>query len=220
MPAPEIEPEPEIDVEPLQDLAAPERERVRAIYEEAFPARQRVAFDEILDGARSGEEIALVGMKRGSPVGLAFLSRLDSAAHVFLEYFAIDGELRGAGHGGRLWLAVRDELAEREDGRPIVLEVEDPAEAGIAPDEAGQRVRRVRFWQRAGAVALPVDGYVIPDVDGDGSEPMLLMWVAPRPAGEPPSGARLLELVLALYESGYGLSADDLLVRRARQVLG
>src|SRR4051794_6494343 len=97
-PAPEIEPAPEIDVEPLQGLAAPERERVRAIYEEAFPARQRVAFDEILDGARSGEEIALVGLKRGRAVGLAFLSRLESAGHVFLEYFAIDGELRGAGH--------------------------------------------------------------------------------------------------------------------------
>lgn len=204
----------------LEDLPPDAQERVRAIYEEAFPARQRVAFVEILDAARSGVEIALVGLEDGRPIGHAFLSRLEPAGHLFVEYFAISSALRGGGRGGALWTALRDELARCEPGLPIVLEVEDPGEPGIDAAEAEQRTRRVRFWEKAGARLLAVEDYVIPDVGGDGSEPMRLMWVAAAPGDDPPRDGRLLGLILALYESGYELAPDDALVRRARELWG
>ena len=204
----------------LADLPPAAQARVREIYEEAFPARQRVDFEEILDAARSGEEIALAGLEDGRPTGLAFLSRLESAGHLFVEYFAVARDLRGGGRGGGLWTALREELARCEPGRAIVLEVEDPQEPGIAADEADQRGRRVRFWEKAGARLLAVEGYVIPDVGGDGIEPMRLMWVPGGDDDEPPHGARLLALILALYDAGYGLDPGDELVRRAHERWG
>lgn len=204
----------------LNDMSGDARAAVQAIYEEAFPARQRVPFRELVEGARSGDELALVGLEDGRPMGLAFLSGLVSAEHLFLEYFAVASDLRGGGRGGSLWTAVRDELARREPGRPIVLEVEDPAEEQIDAAEAEHRVRRVRFWEKAGAIVLPVEGYLIPDVGGDGTEPMLLMWMPGRADDEHPRDERLLALILALYEAGYGLGPDDALVQRALRVWG
>ena len=204
----------------LDDLSEHARARVRDIYEEAFPARQRVPFDELVQAARSGDELALVGLERGRPMGFAFLSSLEAAGHLFLEYFAIASDLRGGGRGRALMQAVRDEPGGAEGARPIVLEVEDPQEHGIDAEEADMRVRRVRFWEHAGAVLLAVEGYVIPDIGGTGTEPMRLMWMAARPDDGPPQGARLLELILSIYESGYGLEPDDGLVRRALRVWG
>ena len=203
------------DVVPLDEMPEGAQAVVQAIYEEAFPVRQRVPFEELVEGARSGDELALVGLENGRPIGLAFLSRLESARHLFLEYFAVASDLRGAGHGASLWTALRQQLAARELGLPIVLEVEDPAEKQIDAAEAAHRARRVRFWEKAGAIVLPVDGYVIPDVGGDGSEPMRLMWMPGRPDDEHPRDERLLKLILALYEAGYGLDHDDVLVQRA-----
>ena len=203
----------------LDELPAETLEGVRAIYEEAFPARQRVPFAELVDGARNGDEVALIGLELKRPMGIAFLSRLDAVGHLFLEYYAVASDLRGGGRGQALWRAVHDDL-RRTAPRPVVLEVEDPAEPDIEPDEAAARERRVRFWEHVGATPLPLDGYVIPDIDGDGVEPMRLMWIGAQPADQAPRDGGLLELVLALYESGYGLSADDELVQRARRVWG
>jgi hypothetical protein len=201
----------------LDDLPAETCEGVRSIYEEAFPPRQRVPFEELVDDARSGDELALIGLEEGRPIGIAFLSRLDAVGHLFLEYYAVARDLRGGGRGQALWWAVHDELG-REAPRPVVLEVEDPAEPEIEPEEAAARKRRVRFWERVGAIDLQIDGYVIPDVAGDGTEPMRLMWMAARPGDSPPHDGGLLDLVLALYESGYGLSSGDALVQRAQRM--
>jgi GNAT superfamily N-acetyltransferase len=203
----------------LDDLPAAALERVRAIYEEAFPPRQRVPFEELVDDARGGDELALIGLEDGRPMGIAFLSRLHAVGHLFLEYYAVASDLRGGGRGQALWRAVHDEL-RREAPRPVVLEVEDPAEPQIEPDEARARARRVRFWEHVGAIALPLDGYVIPDVGGDGVEPMRLMWVAACPGDRSPRDRELLDLVLALYASGYGLGSDDELVQRAQRMWG
>ena len=97
-----------------------------------------------------------------------------------------------------------------------MLEVEDPAEPGIAAEEAAQRERRVRFWERVGARVLPVAGYVVPKLGEDGTEPLLLMWIADPGAADPD----LHDLVVALYESGYKLAPDHPLVVRAHETFG
>jgi GNAT superfamily N-acetyltransferase len=209
-----------LEIERLERLPGGAVDRVREIYEEAFPLRQRVPFAELLQAAADGDEIALVALEDGRPAGLAFLSGLEAAGCLFLEYFAVARDLRGGGRGQALWRAVAAELAGPEGRPPVVLEVEDPAEPQIDDVEAAHRARRVRFWQRVGATTLAVDGYVVPNVGTTGTEPLCLMWIAAR-AGDPqPDGQRLLELVLALYDTGYGLASDDPLVRRARELWG
>jgi hypothetical protein len=118
-----------------------------------------------------------------------------------------------------LWKAVARQLAAADGPRPIVLEVEDPAEPRIGELEAAQRARRVRFWERVGASTLPVDGYVVPNVGTAGTEPLRLMWMPARPGEPAPDADALLDLVLALYETGYGLDGDHDLVRGARERL-
>ncbi len=204
----------------LERLSQDARYRVRVIYEEAFPIRQRVPFDELEVDARRGDEIALVGLEQGRPVGLAFLSRLESAGCLFLEYYAVAIGLRGAGRGQSLWMAVAGELAECRPRRAIVLEVEDPSESDLDAAEAALRVRRARFWERVGARALPVEEYVIPNIDGTGVESMRLMWMPGPLDREAPAGQELCELVLALYKSGYGLGPDHALAQRALAALG
>jgi GNAT superfamily N-acetyltransferase len=204
----------------LQELSEQSLEVVRQIYEEAFPVRQRVPFAELLQAAADGDEIALVGLEDGRPAGLAFLTGLEAAGCLFLEYFAVARDLRGGGRGQALWRAVAAELAGAEGRPPVVLEVEDPAEPQIDDVEAAHRARRVRFWQRVGATMLPVDGYVVPNVGAAGTEPLCVMWIAARVGDPQPRGQRLLELVLALYDTGYGLASDDPLVRRAHELWG
>ena len=119
-----------------------------------------------------------------------------------------------------MWKAACEELAAAEGPRPIVLEVEDPAETEIDELEAAQRERRIRFWEYVGASTLPVDGYVVPNVGTTGTEALLLMWMPGRAGAPAPQGEELLELVLALYETGYGLTGDHVLVRAARERLG
>jgi GNAT superfamily N-acetyltransferase len=209
-----------LEIERLERLPEEAAARVREIYEEAFPIRQRVPFGELREGAATGDEVALVALEAGRPAGLAFLSRLDSVGYLFVEYFAVASDLRGGGRGQALWRAVSEELAAAEGPRPIVLEVEDPAEAQIGELEAAQRARRVRFWEHVGARMLAVDGYVVPNVGTSGTEPLRLMWIPARPDEPAPTADDLLELVLALYETGYGLDGDHELLDRARERWG
>lgn len=195
----------------LASVAAEVVDRVRAIYEEAFPAHQREPFEDIAALARDGDAIAVAGMRDGDPVGLAFLTRLDGVGHYFLEYFAVAADRRGGGIGQALWRAVATTL----DPRPVVLEVEDPAEPGIDVAEAAQRERRVRFWEKVGARMLPVADYLVPRLGEDGVEPLLLMWIAGAPGAVAPAGGELGRLVVALYVDGYGLDPGHPLVVRA-----
>jgi hypothetical protein len=143
---------------------------------------------------------------RGTPAGFASLRRLDSAGAMFVRYFAVAGARRRQGTGRRLWQLLPGAVPDWP-GR-VVFEVEDPADTA---DPAEQQVRRDRiaFWRSCGTELLPVPEYVMPDLTGAGTEPMLLL-AAPACAGE-----QLRRLVQAIYTDRYGLAAADPLVRRA-----
>ena len=83
------------------------RAGVQAVYEEAFPSHQREPFADIVAASRDGGGIALVPVDGGQPIGLAFLGSLDDAGPLFLEYFAVAADRRGAGLGQALWRASR-----------------------------------------------------------------------------------------------------------------
>lgn len=191
--------------------------RVQAIYEESFPAAERVPFEEIVEATRAGKEITsdVALGDDGQPIGFAFFSSLDAAGWLFFEYFAVASDRRGAGVGQALSLATTAALRARGEHRPFAIEVEDPA---AATDDADRTVRekRIGFWEKVGASMLPVEGYVIPQLDGDGTLAMKLMWLPGPDSDRVPDEAELLEVVVALYEVGYGLAPDHELVRKAR----
>jgi GNAT superfamily N-acetyltransferase len=179
---------------------------VRDIYEDAFPARQRMPFDEIVASARAGERLLLVAVDDGEPVAFGTVLPLSAANTGYVEYFAVRAGDRGAGRGSDLWRELLDRAARERGVDAVVLEVEDPADATDG-DDAEERRRRVQFYERLGARILPVPGFRAINLDGSGTEPMHLMWSATRPGVEPPGDAAAV--VRALYEEGYEMPPDS-----------
>ena len=192
-------------LEPVEDLDPAAVDAVRRIYEEGFPDHLRAGFGSLTDHREDGES-ALALMSGRQPCGFVMLRRLGGTGWTFLRYFVVDQRRRGQGIGGVMW----DQLIAwlRADGCTLlVFDVEDPGEPGCGPAEAQVRSRRVRFYQRHGAVVLPVGGYRTPHASAgdDGWAPMLLM-AAPVAAGGPAPGAgQARAIVSAVYQHRWRL---------------
>lgn len=206
-----------LHVTPLRTLDGHGLDQVRAIYEDAFPARQRQPFDELIaEQSREPTALAFVALEDEVPLGFSFLSRLASVRHLFLTYFAVQAGHRGTGVGRAFWSGTREVLRREGETEPIVLEVEDPTEPGVSDSEVLARRRRIDFWRRVGAQVILEHGYEVPNLDGTGTEQMCLMRFAENPL----ASSELLPLVLALYREGYDLDDHHQLVRRARERWG
>jgi GNAT superfamily N-acetyltransferase len=192
-------------LEPVEALDTTAVDAVRRIYEEGFPDRLRAGFASLTDEREDGET-ALALAHRRQPCGFAMLRRLGGTGWTYLRYFVVDQRRRGQGLGGIMWDLLTARL-RAEGGTLLVFDVEDPGEPGCGPAEADVRTRRVGFYQRHGAVVLPVRGYRTPhgSADGDGWTPMLLM-AAPVPAGRAAPGAgEAGTIVSAVYQHRWRL---------------
>lgn len=160
----------------------------------------------------------LVGLAGEDVAGFAALRLLETAGWVFLRYYGVAAKLRRQQLGLRTWQLLTRSLAAAGWPSRIALEAEDPADA--PGDAAEQAVRRGRivFWERCGAVMLPVPRYVMPALTPLGTaEPMILMSADPdRPAG--PRGAALAELVRAIYHEHYRAAGHPLAVAALRSI--
>jgi GNAT superfamily N-acetyltransferase len=202
-------PESELSFPLLVELAPDRRARAREIYESSFPPRQRDDFEAFLEADADYRASAV--MSHGHVVGIAFARHLRLAPWWFVEYVAIARERRSAGIGAQVWEHLRAP-AQLSGATGLVLEVEDPGEQKIGPDERLIRERRIRFWERCGGGILPVDRFVVPTFDGSGTERLLLMAY---PVDEAQRPDVLASLVRAIYVDGYGLAEDHPLVHDA-----
>jgi GNAT superfamily N-acetyltransferase len=205
-------------LEPVESLSPAAVATVRRIYEEGFPPHQRADFSAVTDERQDGE-LAFALVSGGQPRGFAMLRPLGSTGWVFLRYFVVDEGQRGRGIGGLLW----DQLTGRvrEEGFTLlVFDVDDPDEPGCGPGQARIRSRRIRFYQRHGAVLLPVTGYRTPraDAEAPGWTPMLLMTASlagrPRARGV----GRALDVVAAVYRYRWLVEPGDPRIAGVRAV--
>lgn len=197
----------------LSKLTAPQTEAVKAIYEEAFAAWQRVPFETLLQADTDPSRLQLAMVDGGEVLAFTVLSRLKSVPWWFLEYVAVTKARRGHGLGGVFWEAVVERLNGGRDLR-VVLEVEPPEEAQPGSDERTIRERRIEFYRRRGARPLDVPVYRVPHLSDNGTGDLMLLAV-PSSEGGLPSGEELQALVRALYVEGYGLSTDHPLLKAA-----
>jgi GNAT superfamily N-acetyltransferase len=191
-------------LEPVEALDTVAVDAVRRIYEEGFPDRLRADFASLTDQREAGE--AALALVRGpQPYGFAMLRRLGGTGWTYLRYFVVDQRRRGQGLGGVMWDLLTARL--RAGGRTLlVFDVEDPGEPGCGPAESQVRTRRVGFYQRHGAVVLPVRGYRTPhgNPGDDGWTPMLLM-AAPVADGPAPGAGEAGAIVSAVYQHRWRL---------------
>jgi GNAT superfamily N-acetyltransferase len=187
-------------LEPVEALDTTTAAAVRRIYQEGFPDRLRADFASLTD-EREGGEAALALVRGWQPCGFAMLRRLGGTGWTYLRYFVVDQRLRGQGFGGIMWDLLTARL-RAEGGTLLVFDVEDPGEPGYGPAEAQVRTRRVGFYQRHGAVVLPVRGYRTPHggTGDDGWAPMLLMAAPVAAGGAAPGAGEAGAIVSAVYQ--------------------
>jgi GNAT superfamily N-acetyltransferase len=193
-------------------LTGAQCEQLRKIYVEAFPASQRDPFTALMASVKSESTLSFTVVQEAEVVAFARLSSLSEPACFFLEYLMVSRPHRGAGIGGALLERMLSEISQRPGPQCIVFEAEDPDTAGSA-SEAELRLRRIRFYERHGAVRLSADDYAIPCLDGPGTESMQLLWLG----DEPPHGTRLDDLIRTIYREGYYLSDEHSLLQRLRR---
>ncbi len=185
-------------------LGAADLELVQEIYEDGFPPHLRASFTSLL------QDHAFVLVDE-APVGLAVVRPLATTGWVFLRYFVAGS--RGRGVGSQLWSHLTRAMGEAGYTR-MVHDVEDPDEPDIEPDEVVVRNRRIVFYERNGALLLPVESYLPPH--GDAAPHTLRLMAADlnRHGTRPIVGEDLRSLVEAVYLHRYGLAVKDPVVRR------
>ena len=180
-------------------LGTGDLDRVRAIFEEAFPEDLQVPFADLF------RDRMLVLVDDGGPVGLALVRDLAGAdgdtGWTFLRYYAVGR--KGAGLGSLMWRALTARLAEEARTR-LVWDVEDPDEPGLSPEHVVEHRRRIVFYERLGGRLLPVLGYRPPHDDGHAPHLRLMDQPLAPDVVDPP----LRDLVEGVYRLRYGLGTD------------
>lgn len=113
---------------------------IKDLYEEAFPENERKPFDLILENEKKGiSEILSIE----DDVFKGLLITIEKDDLVLIDYFAVDGSLRGQGTGGKAIELIK----ERFKGKRVFLEIELPGEEY---DNNEQRTKRKAFYLRNG----------------------------------------------------------------------
>lgn len=182
-------------------LSEDELEAVRAIYESAFPEELTVPFADLL------VDRLLVRVEADGPTGFALVRDLGPTGWTFLRYYAVGR--RGRGIGSLMWASLTSLLAAEGRTR-LIWDVEDPDEAGVAPELVEEHRRRIVFYERLGGRLLPVRDYFPPH--DDGHAPALRLM--DQPLGPDVPDVPLRVLVEGVYDRRYGVPADSPVVRR------
>jgi GNAT superfamily N-acetyltransferase len=219
---------PEADIRDIVDLDTPLGQEALAIYEQAFPEAERDSVENIAASLKNTAPETDVShfrvlLDQGAVVGFSYFSSYKEYYLGYLKFIAVRAELRGKRYGPVL---LQDALRQlRIDGRRatgwpylgLILEVERP-EAAENEEVRALRERRIKFYQRNGAVLLENLNYVAPSVaPGQPSLPFHLMVLRAVPKYGMQRWLRP-KAVTALLVEGYGEDPDSWFVHHALDV--
>jgi hypothetical protein len=109
---------------------------------------------------------------------------------------------RGKQIGGRLFEYLK--TFAKLNKKHLLMEIDDP-EFG---DDKVQRLKRIAFYQKNGALWLEDIKYILPALDGTYPTEQILMLV-PENSKSEFSGEKIKDLVKRLYDELYGISGED-----------
>lgn len=118
---------------------------VKKLYEQAFPANERIPLNYLLDTAHGREFFAFFDKE----IFVGFLNALTDSHLTNILYLAVPAELRGQGFGSQ----ILKQMAERHPKEKIVVDVE-----AVSPKKANpaERIRRKNFYRQNGFSESPV----------------------------------------------------------------
>ncbi|KAG4083811.1 hypothetical protein H8356DRAFT_1747511 [Neocallimastix lanati (nom. inval.)] len=124
-----------------------EEERIKNLYEEAFPEEERAPFQILKRKIKQKRAEQWNFYEEDTWVGWIYLVKHKDIAYIF--YFAIDAKLRGQGYGTK---ALKAFIEKYKDYR-VFLGLEDWKEEEAENHE--QRVKRHQFYKNCGLEELP-----------------------------------------------------------------
>ena len=135
---------------------APWFPQVKALYESAFPANERIPIKHLLDNKIKREFWAFFDKEDGAndaaPKFCGFSNSISHGDITNIVYFAVEPELRSRGYGSQILQAIR---RQHPDTRIVVdIEVEEDSKDA---EELERRNRRREFYLRNGFDSSPVD---------------------------------------------------------------
>ena len=135
---------------------APWFPQVKALYESAFPANERIPIKHLLDDKIKREFWAFFNKDNGenaaAPKFCGFSNSISHGDITNIVYFAVVPELRCHGYGSQILQVIR---RQHPDTRIVVdIEVEEDSKDA---EELERRNRRRDFYLRNGFGASPVD---------------------------------------------------------------
>ena len=127
---------------------APWFPQVKALYESAFPANERIPIKHLLDDKIKREFWAFFD----GDLFCGFSNSITHGSITNIVYFAVVPELRSRGYGSQILQVIRE---QHPDTRIVVdIEVEEDSKDA---EELERRNRRREFYTRNGFNASPVD---------------------------------------------------------------
>ncbi len=135
---------------------APWFPQVKALYESAFPANERIPIKHLLDDKIKREFWAFFNKDNGenaaAPKFCGFSNSISHGDITNIVYFAVVPELRCHGYGSQILQVIRE---QHPDTRIVVdIEVEEDSKDA---EELERRNRRREFYTRNGFDSSPVD---------------------------------------------------------------
>ena len=135
---------------------APWFPQVKALYESAFPANERIPIKHLLDDKIKREFWAFFNKDNGenaaAPKFCGFSNSITHGSITNIVYFAVVPELRSRGYGSQILQAIR----RQHPNTRIVVDIEVEEDSKDA-EELERRNRRREFYTRNGFNASPVD---------------------------------------------------------------
>ena len=130
--------------------------QVKALYESAFPANERIPIKHLLDDKIKREFLAFFNKDNGenaaAPKFCGFSNSITHGSITNIVYFAVVPELRSRGYGSQILQVIRE---QHPDTRIVVdIEVEEDSKDA---EELERRNRRRDFYLRNGFGSSPVD---------------------------------------------------------------
>jgi len=184
-----------------QVLSDEVRKQICQIAEESFPPEEREPCQTLIKSIQDGRSILYTASVKNAIWGFTKLTLLKKTNIYLMEYLAVEKSSRNRGIGGRILQFIKKDLRIGK-AAGLLLEVESPEEKSRGEKEIRQR--RIRFYQRNGAqMVLDHGTYRMPNLAGEGSLPMRLMWLPIEAGSNPPSNLNLTDLFTLIFTETY-----------------
>lgn len=175
------------------------------IYLDSFPENERQSLSLVKKRIEDGKSLLFVGITADEVVAMALVWEFKQLDFVLLDYMAVKSKYRNFKIGSQFLANLKNRLGEKN--KTIVLEVEHPNFG----DNKTDRVKRIEFYLRNGALIIDDFIYLLPPLDNTTPTEMVLM-VIPVQKTRRYKKSEIHELVTALYKELYLRKDSDSLL--------